>query len=120
MRAEFLVVVVAASPRDLLPFSRLRRDFQRLGSRVVGVLPMDPGRAARAVSRLGLEVTVACDPGGRIASAFGAARRIGPFLRVKTTTFIIRRGVVEEVVSGFSPGVQALRALEYIKEARGA
>ncbi len=114
-RGSLVVLVFTGSLRDLAPFSRLQGEYSRLGARVVGVASVDPRRARAAVRRLGLRVTVACDPDGRIAGAYGVAWRLGPLLRVRTTTFILDDGVVVEVLGGEGAGRQALRALDTLR-----
>jgi peroxiredoxin len=114
-RWRLIVLVITGAPRDLVPFDRLREGFREEGARVLGVVAMDVARLRRAVESLGIKVTVVSDPGGQVASAYGVARRLGPILRVSTSTFIVEDGVVEETIAGVAPLRQALAALDYVR-----
>ena len=111
-----LVLIFTGDPGHLAPFERLRGRFRRAGARLLAVVAGDPRRVALAVRLWRLGFTVAADPGGRVASLYGAVRRLGPLVRVETVVYLVSgRGVVEEVFRGLRPEELALAALEAVE-----
>lgn len=117
------LVVLYFYPKDNTPgctreakgFNEALSELEAMGVKVFGVSKDSPNSHKKFSEKLGLKFRLLSDPGGRVASAFGADGQVYP----KRTTFIIKDGVVVDVIYNVKPEEHPLKALSAIKAMEG-
>jgi peroxiredoxin Q/BCP len=97
-------------------FRDLRREFDEVGARAIGISNDDPGRQSEFDSRNSLGLTLLSDPDRDVAGGFGV-KRPGPLFN-RRATFVIGtdQRVLASYSSEFNMEMHADRALDVLRE----
>lgn len=113
------VLVLYFYPKDNTPgctrearaFNEKLNEFEEMGARIFGVSKDSASSHQRFSTKLGLKFMLLSDPGGKAISAFGADGSVYP----KRTTFVIKDGVIVDIIYNVKPEEHPIKALEAIR-----
>src|ERR1700742_111383 len=97
-------------------FRDLAKEFADVGAQRVGISPDEVDKQAEFSTKHSFDYPLLADPGGKVATIFGARRKFTP-LATRRMTFVIDtdRKVLEVIKSEVRMGVHADRALAALR-----